>query len=117
MVSTSLIIHHPKSHRFRHSVTRLLHDQQLYDFSPSYLMQSDLCKGNYIIYMYTWMFLQLLYLHSSHAPVNEHVEGPDDACDGDGVKGNRARQLPALQWRHLQPLPLAERFNLANIDF
>lgn len=38
--------------------------------------------------------------------VNEDVERPDDTCDGDDVKSDRAHDLPPLAGGHLKLLPL-----------
>lgn len=38
--------------------------------------------------------------------VNEDVEGPDDTCDGNDVKSDRAHDLPPLAGSHLKLLPL-----------
>lgn len=39
-------------------------------------------------------------------PVDEHVERPHHAGDGDDVEGDRAQDLPPLAGRHLELLPL-----------
>lgn len=44
--------------------------------------------------------------------VNEHIQGPDHAGDGDDMERHRAHDLPALTGRHLQPLPLSQRLQL-----
>lgn len=38
--------------------------------------------------------------------VNEDVERPDDTCDGDDMKSDRAHDLPPLAGGHLKLLPL-----------
>ncbi len=38
--------------------------------------------------------------------VNEDVERPDDTCDGNDVKSDRAHDLPPLAGSHLKLLPL-----------
>lgn len=48
--------------------------------------------------------------------VNEDVERPDDTCDGDDVKSDRAHDLPPLAGGHLKLLPLAEWFELGLHD-
>ena len=45
-------------------------------------------------------------------PVDEDVERPHDARDGDDVERDAAEQLPPLQRRHVQLLPLAKRLHL-----
>ena len=49
-------------------------------------------------------------LHFS--PVNEDIEAPDDAGDGDHVEGDGAAQLPSLHPRHVQLLPLSQWLDL-----
>ena len=45
-------------------------------------------------------------------PVDEDVEWPDYAGDGDHVEGDAAEELAPLQRRHVKLLPLAERLHL-----
>ena len=45
-------------------------------------------------------------------PVDEDVEAPDDAGDGDHVECDGAAQLPSLHPRHVQLLPLSQRLDL-----
>lgn len=39
-------------------------------------------------------------------PVDEHVQRPHHAGDGDDVEGDRAHDLPPLARRHLELFPL-----------
>ena len=52
----------------------------------------------------------LLYLLSGS--LNQDVEAPDDAGDGDQVEGDAAAELPPLQGTHVELLPLREGFYL-----
>ena len=48
----------------------------------------------------------------NYLPVDEDVEAPDDAGDGDHVEGDGATELPPLHPRHVELLPLIQRLDL-----
>lgn len=56
--------------------------------------------------------LQSTLLDLLGGPFDEDVEGPHDAGDGHHVEGNRTSYLAPLHPRHIQLLPLVERFDL-----
>ena len=41
--------------------------------------------------------VKLLYLYLLRGPVDEYVQRPHDASDGDHVEGDAAEELPPLQ--------------------
>ena len=49
---------------------------------------------------------------SRFSPVDEDVEAPDDAGDGDHVEGDGAAELPPLHPWHVKLLPLIEWLDL-----
>ena len=50
----------------------------------------------------------------NQSPVDENVEAPDDAGDGDHVEGDATAELPPLHARHVKLLPLGQRLHLGN---
>ena len=51
----------------------------------------------------------------NQSPVDENVEAPDDAGDGDHVEGDATAELPPLHAGHVKLLPLGQGLHLGNL--
>jgi len=55
--------------------------------------------------------LQITFSDFIRCSVDEYIQRPNDAGDGDGVKSDGAHNFPSLYCRHLKLLPFLERFD------